>query len=129
MWALSNFCRGKPQPNLAHVEPALPHLTHLLSKGKSVVFADVCWALSYISDGDDNRIDAAMNTGVTPMLVELLSHDDANVVTPALRTLGNFVSGNEIHTQAVVNFGILPKVLPLLSHPRKNIRKETCWLL
>jgi importin subunit alpha-1 len=129
VWALSNFCRGKPQPKLALVEPAIPYLAQLLSSDKTGVFPDVCWALSYISDGDDSRITAVMNTGVTGKLIENLSHNDASIVTPTLRTLGNFVSGSEAQTQAVVNFGILDNVQKLLHHPKKNIRKETCWLL
>jgi importin subunit alpha-1 len=93
------------------------------------VLPDVCWALSYISDGDDDRIDAVMNTGITPALISMLTHADAGVVTPVLRTLGNFVSGNERQTQAVVNAGIIDVIPSLLNHPKKNIRKEACWLL
>jgi len=129
VWALSNFCRGKPQPDLNLVAPALPFLATIVQKPSGDALMDACWALSYLSDGDDERIDAVMNTGVVPPLVSLLGSDNATVVTPVLRALGNFVSGNDKQTQAVLDAGVLKYVPTLLEHPRKNIRKETCWLL
>ena len=82
-----------------------------------------------MSDGADSRIEAVMSTGVTHDLVTLLGHENSSVVTPALRTLGNFVSGNDKQTQAVIDAGALDYVQALLSHPKRNVRKETCWLI
>lgn len=131
VWALSNLCRGKPQPELYVVSPALPHLASLLSNVNTPkdVVVDVAWALSYLSDGDDQRIQSCQEVNVTSRLVELLGSEQANIVTPCLRTLGNFVSGSDNQTEAVVDAFVLGKVGPLLRHSRKNIRKETCWLL
>ena len=50
-------------------------------------------------------------------------------VVPALRTLGNIVSGDDKQTQTVIEANVLTALVPLLSHEKKNIRKETCWLL
>jgi hypothetical protein len=36
------------------------------------VLTDACWALSYISDGDNDRIDKVIEAGVCRRLVELL---------------------------------------------------------
>lgn len=56
-WALSNFCRGKPQPPLHLVSPALPTLAQILHGCTDAeVLQDACWALSYFSDGDNARI-------------------------------------------------------------------------
>eukprot|EP00979_Chaetoceros_neogracilis_P017738 scaffold10267_cov270-Chaetoceros_neogracile.AAC.36 len=129
VWALSNLCRGKPQPALELVAPAIPHLCKIIESGKEDALMDACWALSYLSDGNDARIDAVVSTGITSTLVKLLKSDNATIVTPALRTLGNFVSGNDTHTQAVIDADVMNVVLPLLNHHKKNIRKETCWLL
>jgi len=129
VWALSNFFRGKPQPKVEVMSPAVPYLTNFVQnwvKGDAIM--DACWALSYMSDGDDDRIATVMQQGVTPHLCRLLGREESSIVTPALRTLGNFVSGNEIHTQAVLDGGIMDQC-GLLNHPKKNIRKEFCWLL
>ncbi len=91
---------------------------------------DACWALSYLSDGDDSRIQAVMNAeGMTDKIVSLLAHECSSVVTPAVRVLGNFVSGNDVQTQSVLNAGVLNHVSSLLQYPKKTVRKEMCWLL
>jgi importin subunit alpha-6/7 len=57
VWTLSNFCRGKPQPPLERVRPAIPMLATLLAQCQDTdVLQDACWALSYLSDGDNSRI-------------------------------------------------------------------------
>ena len=93
-WALSNFCRGKPQPSIDAVKPALPILHWLIKLDDDEVLRDACWAFSYISDGDDDRIQAVIQNGPVPTLVSLLSHESTTVVTPALRTIGNVISGS-----------------------------------
>lgn len=129
VWTLSNLCRGKPQPDLPYLLPAIPHLVQLLKGDIKEVQMDAAWALSYLSDGDDVRIQAVMDSGVCSTLVSLLEHKSASVITPILRTLGNFVSGNDSQTQTVLDCGVLSHIPSLLASPRKNIRKETCWLL
>ena len=49
-WTLSNFCRGKPQPNFDLVRGSLPVLTELIKSKDGEVLIDACWALSYLSD-------------------------------------------------------------------------------
>eukprot|EP00927_Polykrikos_kofoidii_P032617 TRINITY_DN27727_c0_g1_i1.p1 TRINITY_DN27727_c0_g1~~TRINITY_DN27727_c0_g1_i1.p1 ORF type:complete len:558 (+),score=124.32 TRINITY_DN27727_c0_g1_i1:37-1674(+) len=128
-WALSNFCRGKPPPPLEWVSPAFPTLVHLISTNDREVLTDSCWALSYLSDGTSDRINAVIQAGVLPRLVELLGHNSPLVQTPALRALGNVVSGEDAQTQEVLKHGALPVLGKLLSHEKKAIRKETCWTI
>jgi len=131
VWTLSNFCRGKPQVDLDLIRPAIPVLAELLisSEDEGDVLIDVCWALSYLSDGDENRIQAVIDAGVTVPLINFLSGDDIRKITPALRTLGNFVSGSDVQTQSVVDGGALKSLVTTLDSSKKNIRKESCWLL
>ncbi|KAI4567259.1 hypothetical protein MJG53_008840 [Ovis ammon polii x Ovis aries] len=100
VWALSNLCRGKnPPPNFSKVSPCLNVLSRLLFSSDPDVLADVCWALSYLSDGSNDKIQAVIDSGVCRRLVELLMHNDYKVVSPALRAVGNIVTGDDIQTQ------------------------------
>ncbi|GKV18460.1 hypothetical protein SLEP1_g28837 [Rubroshorea leprosula] len=72
-WTLSNFCRGKPQPPFDQVKPAIPALARLIHSNDEEVLTDTCWALSYLSDGTNDKIQAVIEAGVCPRLVELLT--------------------------------------------------------
>ena len=128
-WCLSNLCRGKPQPKLADIEPALPVVANLLHSTDNEIVTDALWALSYVSDGPNERIEKVIEAGICRRLTELLAHQNSLVVTPALRTVGNIVTGDDRQTQVIIQSGALPKLLQLLYHPRRNIRKETCWTI
>ncbi|KAH7578283.1 hypothetical protein ACOSP7_000492 [Xanthoceras sorbifolium] len=129
-WTLSNFCRGKPQPLFEQTKPALPALERLIHSNDDEVLTDACWALSYLSDGTNDKIQAVIEAGVCPRLVELLFHPSPSVLIPALRTVGNIVTGDDMQTQCIINHQALPCLLNLLSHNyKKSIKKEACWTI
>lgn len=53
-------------------KPALPALERLIHSNDEEVLTDACWALSYLSDGTNDKIQAVIEAGVCPRLVELL---------------------------------------------------------
>lgn len=128
-WTLSNFCRGKPPPLFEWLAPALPTLAHMVYSNDEEVLTDAAWALSYLSDGPNERIQKVIEAGVCRRLVELLSHQSFSVVTPALRTVGNIVTGDDMQTQIIINSAALPRLGALLVSPKKGIRKEACWTI
>lgn len=129
-WTLSNFCRGKPQPQFEQTKPALPALAQLIHSNDEEVLTDACWALSYLSDGTNDKIQAVIEAGVCPRLVALLVHPSPSVLIPALRTVGNIVTGDDIQTQAIIDHQALPCLLNLLTHNyKKSIKKEACWTI
>ncbi|KAJ6836161.1 importin subunit alpha-2-like [Iris pallida] len=129
-WTLSNFCRGKPQPSFEQTRPALPALERLIHSNDEEVLTDACWALSYLSDGTNDKIQAVIEANVCPRLVELLLHPSPSVLIPALRTVGNIVTGDDMQTQYIINHQALPCLLNLLTHNhKKSIRKEACWTI
>jgi HEAT repeat protein len=73
-WAISNLCRGQPAPPYELVSLALPVLARLLHSTDEEVLCNACWALSYLSDGPDERIQAVIDAGVCRRLVELLMY-------------------------------------------------------
>jgi hypothetical protein len=127
-YALSNFCRGKPQPAFEVVQPALGVLGSLLRGDDPKVLADACRALSYLSGGSD-RIQALLDAGVLPRIVQLLDHHEVTVQTPALRCIGNIVAGDEQQTQKVVDSNALVHLAKLLESSERAIRKEACWVI
>jgi len=130
VWALSNLCRGKsPPPDFAKVSPALGVLSRLLFHNDADVLADTCWALSYLSDGPNDKIQAVIDSGVCRRIVELLMNNQQTVVSAALRAVGNIVTGDDVQTQMIINCGALPCLLQLLSSPKESIKKEACWTI
>ncbi|OVA16734.1 Armadillo [Macleaya cordata] len=129
-WTLSNFCRGKPPAPFEQVKPALPALQHLIHSSDEEVLTDACWALSYLSDGTNDKIQAVIDANVCPRLVELLLHPSATVLIPALRTVGNIVTGDDAQTQFVIDNQVLPCLYQLLTqNHKKSIKKEACWTI
>ncbi|KAJ0078925.1 hypothetical protein Patl1_22444 [Pistacia atlantica] len=129
-WTLSNFCRGKPPTPFDQVKPALPILQKLIHLNDEEVLTDACWALSYLSDGPNDKIQAVIEAGVCPRLVELLLHPSPTVLIPALRTVGNVVTGDDAQTQFVIDNRVLPCLYQLLTqNHKKSIKKEACWTI
>ncbi|KAK6121088.1 hypothetical protein DH2020_045181 [Rehmannia glutinosa] len=138
VWALGNVAGdsqnvvtlGKPQPVFEQTRPALPILRQLIHSSDEEVLTDACWALSYLSDGTNDKIQAVIDSGVCPRLVELLLHASPSVLIPALRTVGNIVTGDDIQTQYIISYNALPCLLNLLSGGhKKSIKKEACWTI
>jgi importin subunit alpha-1 len=101
-WALSNLCRGRPLPNFKYTAPAIPVFCKVLKEESDAeVLTDAAWALSYLSDGDDKRIQLVLNTGVLPFLVKLLAHPFLSILIPIVRTIGNIATGSDEQTNQV----------------------------
>ncbi|KAG7268706.1 hypothetical protein CRUP_021389 [Coryphaenoides rupestris] len=134
------------------VSPCLSVLSRLLFSSDPDVLADACWALSYLSDGPNDKIQTVIDSGVCRRLVELLMHGDYKVVSPALRAVGNIVTGDDIQTQesikkeacwtvsnitagnraqiqTVIDANIFPVLIEILQKAEFRTRKEAAWAI
>ncbi|KAL9657710.1 hypothetical protein ABK040_005063 [Willaertia magna] len=128
-WTLSNCFRGKPIPEWHLVKEAIPLLSTLIYESDEDILTDACWALSYLSDGPSERIQAVVEAGVVRRLIELLCHHQSAIQTPALRTVGNIATGDDLQTQTLLNVNLLSVLPVLFNHPKKTIRKEVMWCI
>ncbi|PIO28011.1 hypothetical protein AB205_0066830, partial [Aquarana catesbeiana] len=141
VWALGNIagdstmCRDYVLD--CNILPPLLHDTDVL--------ADACWALSYLSDGPNEKIQAVIDAGVCRRLVELLIPKDTILPTDT----GHYSSTNTkdgtlfptdtnnretfpptgANDRVILNCSALQSLLHLLSSPKESIKKEACWTI
>ncbi|XP_004527197.1 importin subunit alpha [Ceratitis capitata] len=130
VWLMSNLCRNKnPSPPFDEIKRLLPIISQLLLGSDDQVLADACWALSYVTDDENVKIQAVVDTGAVERLVALLGTDEPSIIVPALRTVGNIVTGTDTQTDAVIAAGGLQVLGVLLQNPKGNIVKEAAWTI
>lgn len=81
------------------IRRAVPSLIKVFIENESPeILVDVCWALSYISDGDKGFITDLLNPLLLSKLVKMMNHQNVTVSIPCLRTIGNIVTGDDDQT-------------------------------
>jgi len=129
-WAISNLCRGKPAPSWEYVKDALPYIIRIIgSQVKIEILSDACWALSYMSDGPNERIQTIVDYDVCKFVVKFLSIDYIKIQLPSLRVIGNIATGTHEHTDYILSLDVLPILKDLLESDQKILVKETCWTI
>ncbi|KAG8479286.1 hypothetical protein CXB51_029098 [Gossypium anomalum] len=81
------------EKNYKHIRLSLYSLACLIhSNDNEQVLTDACWALSYLSDGINDKIQVVIEVG----------HLSPSVITPTLYTVGHIVSGDDVQTQQIL---------------------------
>ncbi len=92
--------------------------------------AEVCRALTYISEMGDNGIQVLFQMRVVSQLVELLKSTSKNILFPAVRTIANITKGrNTSQIQLIMSYDVLTCLLELLDHGDGDIRKNVCHVI
>lgn len=133
IWSLSNMCRGKPQPPIERIMPAVYVFSKIVQNCEfSDIVNDAVWALEYITNSTDRNIDVIVNLegGVLlHRLVQLLRSTNQKYTLPLLKVLGNMASGTDDHVDKLLQLNFLDAIIPYLSHSKPQTRKEACWIL
>jgi len=129
-WTISNFCRGKPPPAYSMVKGALPILAKAIETQTTPdLLSDCMYSLATITEGNDEKVQALIDTGVVPKIIQHLNHHINIVAHPALKTIGNIAQGSEHQTQYIIDLGVVPSLYSLLACDKRNIVKEAVWTI
>ncbi|KAK9218744.1 hypothetical protein WN943_007381 [Citrus x changshan-huyou] len=150
VWALANVAGDSPAcrdlvlseealiPLLAQVSPALPALAQLVHSNDKEVMTDACWALSYLSDGTNEKIQAVieagtqyiLNCGALPYLLDLLVHNHEESIKKVVSwIISNITAGNREQIQAVIDAGLIGPIVNLLENAEFDTKKEAAWVI
>ncbi|KAH9688160.1 Importin subunit alpha-1a [Citrus sinensis] len=127
VWALANVAGDSPAcrdlvlseealiPLLAQVSPALPALAQLVHSNDKEVMTDACWALSYLSDGTNEKIQAVIEAESIKKVVSWI--------------ISNITAGNREQIQAVIDAGLIGPIVNLLENAEFDTKKEAAWVI
>ncbi|XP_046442133.1 importin subunit alpha-8-like [Daphnia pulex] len=72
-----------------------PDLAHLINNNDEKILSGACWALFWLTDDPNKRMQEVVNAGVIPRLASLLNHNEKDVIDPTLKIIGKIVKGSD----------------------------------
>ncbi|XP_046453773.1 importin subunit alpha-8-like [Daphnia pulex] len=68
---------------------------HLINNNDEEILSGACWALFWLTDDPNKRMQEVVNAGVIPRLASLLNHNEKDVIDPTLKIIGKIVKGSD----------------------------------
>lgn len=95
-WAISNLCRGKPIPPFSLTKVAIPVLIKVQQQDTDCeTLQDALWALSYLTDGDEQCVQMHLDLDIQTGLIRNLNNNSISVLIPTIRCIGNLATGSD----------------------------------
>lgn len=91
------------------------------------IFDEVVMGFSLLSNGENKRIEAVINSGLVPKLISALNSKQSQI--KALKTVANIASGDPCQAQVLFDLNILGHLNMLGSSKIKIIRKEVAYTI
>lgn len=85
---------------------------------------DSLWALTYLSDGDDERIENILKLNLLKKIMEHAQSGKIRYSLPAVRIIANLLTGTDDHTETLIEEG----VFNLISHHFENTKNSAIIL-
>ncbi len=85
---------------------------------------DSLWALTYLSDGDDERIENILKLNLVKKIMEHAHSSKIRYALPAVRIIANLLTGTDEQTETLIEEG----VLDLIAHNFENSKNSTIIL-
>jgi len=90
-------------PKFGEVYRAIPTFSAVIQEEEDPeILSDAAWAMCYLSDGQPNRVQMVITTGIVPALVRHLDTEYFSILIPTLRTLGNILTGTVAQAATVL---------------------------
>ena len=129
IWALSKLIHGEPLVSMHICQRILPILCAVLDHKNRGIVAESIWALADIcSSGDDQRIQAVLNTGSVQIVLTYLL-EKGKIMRAAMKLVGKLLLGTVTQVQTLVNMGVFGGLGRVLSEADKIVKKEALWCL
>ncbi len=145
VWAISNLCRGVPQPDIHQVIKPAQHFIEALQKRPNFeVLNDSVWALTNIvmtinaQEIMDVRI--ASYQAIGPALTEpetfasitsaiSNSYHMMNIQIPLIRLLGNVAYMDNSNTDRMFKLNVMTHLMPLFALNNMQVTRDLIWTL